>query len=98
MLDVHTVKPLDAEAVLASAAKTRAVVTVEEHNIIGGLGSAVCEAVAEGAGRHIPVKRLGVRDTFGESGLADELLELHGLTAPRIARAALSIISRRPRP
>jgi len=88
VLDVHTVKPLDADAILASAAKTGRVLTVEEHSIIGGLGSAVCEAIAEGADRHIPVRRLGIRDTFGESGTADELLELHHLTAPHIARAA----------
>jgi len=88
VLDVHTVKPLDAEALLASAAKTGYILTVEEHSIIGGLGSAVCEVIAEQADRRIPVRRLGIRDTFGESGTADELLELHRLTAPHIARAA----------
>ncbi len=93
VLDVHTIKPLDTEAVLASAAKTGRVLTVEEHSIIGGLGSAVCEVIAERAGRHIRVRRLGIRDTFGESGTADELLELHGLTAPHIARAAEEILA-----
>jgi len=88
VLDVHTIKPFDAEAVLASAAKTGRILTVEEHSILGGLGSAVCEAVAERATKHIPVRRLGVRDCFGESGTAEELLEHHGLTAPHIARAA----------
>ncbi|MBM4039172.1 MAG: transketolase family protein [Planctomycetes bacterium] len=85
VLDVHTIKPLDTDALLASAAKTGRVLTVEEHSIIGGLGSAVCEAVAERAESRIPVRRLGIRDTFGESGTADELLELHRLTAPHIA-------------
>jgi len=88
VLDVHTIKPLDAEAILAAAGKTGRVLTVEEHSIIGGLGSAVCEAVAERAEKRIRVRRLGVRDTFGESGTADELLELHRLTAPHIAAEA----------
>jgi transketolase len=95
VLDVHTIKPLDAEAILASAAKTGHVLTVEEHSILGGLGSAVCEAIAEGADRHIPVRRLGIRDTFGESGSADELLDLHRLTAPHIAREAETLLSAR---
>lgn len=95
VLDIHTIKPLDAEALLASASKTGRVLTVEEHSIIGGLGSAVCEAIAEGADRHIPVRRLGVRDTFGESGTADELLELHRLTAPLIAREAEALLAGR---
>jgi transketolase len=93
VLDVHTIKPLDAEAILASAAKTGCVLTVEEHSILGGLGSAVCELIAEQADKRIPVRRLGVRDCFGESGLADELLELHRLTAPHIARAAEELAS-----
>lgn len=96
VLNVHTIKPLDAEGVLTSCQKTGAAVTVEEHNIIGGLGSAVAELLAERAGKHIPLRRVGVADTFGESGLADELLEKHGLTAANIAataRAALDACS-----
>jgi transketolase len=85
VLNVHTVKPLDADAILDSCRRTGAVVTVEEASIIGGLGSAVAEVLAEQAGRHIPLKRLGVADTFGESGTADELLEKHGLTVDNIA-------------
>ncbi|MBM4032240.1 MAG: transketolase family protein [Planctomycetes bacterium] len=92
VLDVHTIKPLDTDTILASAAKTGRVLTIEEHSIIGGLGSAVCEAIAERADRHVPVRRLGIRDTFGESGTADELLEVHGLTAPHIAREAESLL------
>jgi len=95
VLDVHTIKPLDAEAILASAAKTGRVLTVEEHSIIGGLGSAVCEVIAERADNRIPVRRLGIRDTFGESGSADELLELHRLTAPHIAREAKELLDAR---
>ncbi len=95
VLDVHTIKPLDVGAILASAAKTGRVLTVEEHSIVGGLGSAVCEAIAERAEKHIAVRRLGVRDAFGESGTADELLELHRLTAPHIARAAEELVAAR---
>jgi transketolase len=88
VLNVHTLKPLDVETVLASGEKTGAVVTVEEHSIIGGLGSAVAEVLAERASKRIPLRRLGVADVFGESGLADELLAKHGLTVEGIAAAA----------
>jgi len=88
VLNVHTIKPLDARAVLQSAEKTGAVVTVEEHSVIGGLGTAVAEVLAERSSRRLLLRRLGVQDTFGESGSADELLEHHGLTVPGIARAA----------
>ncbi|MFB3879871.1 MAG: transketolase family protein [Armatimonadota bacterium] len=93
VLNVHTIKPLDAAAILASCEKTGAVVTVEEHSIIGGLGSAVAEALAEQASRRIPLQRIGVRDTFGESGAADELLEKHGLTAANITATARELAS-----
>ncbi len=95
VLNVHTVKPLDAEAVLSSCERTGAAVTVEEHSIIGGLGSAVAELLTEGAGKHIPLRRLGVADTFGESGLADELLAKHGLTAEDIAAQARELVGNR---
>ncbi len=95
VLNVHTVKPLDAEAILASAAKTGCVLTVEEHSVIGGLGSAVCELVAEQANEGITVRRLGIRDCFGESGTADELLEVHRLTARHIARAGEELVAPR---
>ena len=88
VLNVHTIKPLDGETILASCERTGAIVTVEEHSIIGGLGSAVAELLAEKASRRIPLSRVGVRDTFGESGLADELLAKHGLTAENIAAVA----------
>ncbi len=87
VVNVHTVKPMPAEAIVDACRGVRAVLTVEEHSVIGGLGSAVAEVLAE---HHpLPLKRLGVPDRFGESGLADELLAAHGLTAQAIAHAAL---------
>jgi len=91
VLDMHTIKPLDLDAVLAAAAETGAIVTAEEHSIIGGLGGAVCEAVCE---LHpAPVVRVGVRDQFGKSGKPDELLAAYGLTADEITLAARRAIS-----
>jgi len=95
VINVHTIKPLDAETVLESCERTGAVVTVEEHSVIGGLGSAVAEMLAERATRHVSLKRIGVADTFGESGTADELLEKHGLTAQNIAATASALVERR---
>ncbi len=79
VINIHTIKPLDEELVLASAKKTGKVVTVEEHSVIGGLGSAVCEVLAEKA----PTKvcKIGVYDRFGESGPAAALVEKYGLDA-----------------
>ena len=86
VLDVPTLKPLDGEALEAAARETGAVVTVEEHSVLGGLGSAVCEELC---GRlPVPVIRVGIQDQFGQSGSADELLEHYGLTAPAVAEAA----------
>ncbi len=73
ILDVHTIKPLDSEAIIKAAKETGAIVTAEEHSIIGGLGSAVAEVLALNS--PAPMKMIGVKDTFGESGLPDELLE-----------------------
>jgi len=84
VVNVSTIKPLDEAAVREAAGRTGLLVTVEEHSIIGGLGGAVAECVSGIAGAP-PLLRLGVRDLFGESGLADELLEKHRLTAPLIA-------------
>ena len=82
VINIHTIKPLDAELVTASAKKTGKVVTVEEHSIIGGLGGAVAEVLAKQA----PTKmlRIGVNDTFGESGPAKALIEKYGLDAKSI--------------
>lgn len=93
VLDIHTVKPLDTVAVVAAARATGAVVTAEEHNIIGGLGSAVAEALGE----HypVPLKRVGIRDKFGESGAPAELLEKYGLTPKDIVAAAKEVLTRK---
>ena len=89
VINVHTIKPLDEETVIASAKKTGKVVTVEEHSIIGGLGSAVAEVLA----RQCPTKQafVGVQDSFGESGSPDDLLEKYGLTAEVIVKAAVGL-------
>ncbi len=85
VVNVHTVKPLDLDLVVDMARRTGAVVTAEEHSVIGGLGSAVAEALGEHC--PVPLLRLGVNDRFGESGKPEELMEAFGLTAPHIVRA-----------
>ncbi len=87
VINVHTIKPLDSETILKSAEKTGAIVTAEEHSIIGGLGSAVAEAVCEN-GKAVPVVKLGVNDVFGKSGPAVELLHIYGLDAQNIVEKA----------
>ncbi len=82
VINIHTIKPIDKELLTASAKKTGKVVTVEEHSIIGGLGSAVCEVLAETA--PVPVLRIGVNDVFGESGPAKTLIAKYGLDAESI--------------
>ena len=91
VINMHTVKPIDKDMIIASAKKTGAVVTAEEHNVIGGLGSAVCEVLAEAC--PVPVLRVGVEDTYGRSGKVPELLEIYGLTAEKIAQKAKKAIS-----
>ncbi|TMI29977.1 transketolase family protein [Candidatus Bathyarchaeota archaeon] len=90
IIDCHTVKPLDNATLGKSAAKTGAVITAEEHNIIGGLGGAVAEALSES--RPVRIERVGVRDTFGESGEHSELLVKYGLTSREIAKAARRLV------
>ena len=93
VINISTIKPLDAGLISKLAEKTGAVVTCEEHNVIGGLGSAVAEALAE---RHpVPMVRVGVNDAFGQSGLPDELLAKYGLTAENIAEKAKAVIARK---
>ena len=92
VINIHTIKPLDKEAVIRSAAKTGAVVTAEEHSIIGGLGGAVAEAICE-SGKPVPVVRLGVNDVFGRSGPAVELLHIYGLDAQNIVAKAKQAIA-----
>ena len=92
VINIHTIKPLDKEIVLDAARATGAIVTAEEHSIIGGLGSAVAEAVGEAC--PVPVVRVGVEDSYGRSGSVPALLELYGLTPANIvakAKLALSL-------
>ncbi len=90
VVHIPTVKPIDEEAVIAAARETRGIVTAEEHSIVGGLGEAVCGIVSE---HHpCPVLRIGVRDVFGESGQAAELLDKYGLRAHDIVAAAHRIL------
>ena len=93
LLHAHTVKPLDVAAVVAAAEKTGLVVTAEEHNIIGGLGGAVAEALGEY--RPTLMKRVGVADVYSESAPNDDLLQKYGLTPGHIAQAARYLIERR---
>jgi transketolase len=93
VLNCATVKPLDEAAIITSARETGAIVTAEEHNVLGGLGGAICEVVC--AHYPVPVERVGVGDRFGESGAPRALQEKHGLTAGEIAAAARRAITRR---
>ena len=90
VVNIHTIKPIDREAVLASAKKTGAVLTVENHNVIGGLGSAVLEVLAE---EKIPVKSVGVQDRFGEVGKLPYLREAMGLTKENIIKTAKEAVA-----
>ena len=82
VINIHTIKPLDEELIIAAAKETGKVVTIEEHSVIGGLGSAVCDCLAANA--PTPVLKIGVNDTFGESGPAVELLKKYGLDSEGI--------------
>jgi transketolase len=93
VINLHTIKPLDEEAILNSIKKTKCAVTAEEHNIIGGMG----DAVAQVAGKHfpIPIEYVGTKDTFGESGTPDQLLKKYGLDIPDIIAAAERAMARK---
>lgn len=93
VINIHTIKPLDEEAVLASIRKTKCAVTAEEHNIIGGLG----DAIGQCATRHfpIPIEYVGTKDTFGESGIPKDLLKKYGLDVPDIVAAAEKALQRK---
>lgn len=93
VVNASSIKPLDVEAILKAARRTGAVVTAEEHSVIGGLGSAVAEVLSE----HypVPVERVGIRDTFGESGTPGQLLTKFGLTAKHIVRAINCVIAKK---
>ena len=90
VINICTIKPLDAELIAKSAKKTGKVVTVEEHSVIGGLGSAVCDALAELT--PTPVKKLGMQDVYGESGSAGELVHKYGLDGEGVAAAVRAFV------
>lgn len=90
LLHIHTIKPIDKEAIVASAAKTKNIITVEEHSIIGGLGSAVAEVLSES--QPAILRRIGTNDRFGVSGKMDELLDLFELRAHRIVSTANELL------
>ncbi|MBA4370227.1 MAG: transketolase, partial [Coriobacteriaceae bacterium] len=91
VIDVATIKPIDEDAIAASAAKTGAVVACEEHSMYGGLGSAVAEVLGERS--PVPFRRVAVRDVFGTSGEPEELMRHFGLTAEDVAAAAREAIA-----
>ncbi|HVF96257.1 MAG TPA: transketolase C-terminal domain-containing protein [Flavisolibacter sp.] len=93
VINIHTIKPLDTEAIFASIKKTGCAVTAEEHNVIGGLGDAVAQVAAKLF--PVPVEYIGTNDTFGESGTPDQLLEKYGLTTLHIVEAAEKVMGRR---
>ncbi len=93
VINIHTIKPIDEQILVKAAKETGAVVTCEEHNIIGGLGSAVAEVLSEKA--PVPMERIGVKDTFGKSGVPAELLKEYGLTAADIVSAAKKAMSKK---
>lgn len=92
IINIATIKPLDKELVAASAAKTGRVITVEEHNVVGGLGEAVCAALSEEC--PVPVKRIGINDVFGHSGPAKELLKQFGLSSENIVKTAKDFLNK----
>ncbi|WP_019227618.1 transketolase family protein [Sedimentibacter sp. B4] len=90
VINIHTIKPIDKEIIIKAAKETRAIVTAEEHSIIGGLGSAVLEVLSDTC--PVPVRRIGVMDTFGESGKPEDLMEKYMLTEKNIEDSCKEII------
>ncbi len=93
VVNIHTIKPIDRALIAATAKKTGAIVTAEEHNVVGGLGSAVAEVVVETF--PVPMRKVGTKDTFGESGKPEELLTKYNLTAAAIAEAVREVIKQK---
>lgn len=93
IINIHTIKPIDKDIIIKAAKETKAIVTAEDHNIIGGLGSAVSEVLTENI--PTPLERVGVKDTFGESGTPDELYKKYGLTFNDIIKAVKKVIGRK---
>ncbi|MDO5707044.1 MAG: transketolase family protein [Andreesenia angusta] len=92
VINISTIKPIDEEILIKAAEETKGIVTAEEHNIIGGLGSAVAETLSEK--KPTMIKRVGTEDTFGESGNGEQLLEKYGLTSESIVKKAKEILNR----
>ena len=93
VINLHTIKPIDSETIIASVRKTGALVTAEEHQIMGGMGSAVLEIIAQNF--PVPAEMVGVIDTFGESGTPDELMIKYGLKSANIVEKAEKVIARK---
>ncbi|HEX5773906.1 MAG TPA: transketolase C-terminal domain-containing protein, partial [Geomobilimonas sp.] len=93
VVHIGTIKPLDQEIIVKAARETGAIVTAEEHSIVGGLGSAVAEVLAEQC--PVPLKRVGVNDRFGTSGKAEELLKYFGLTPEHLVETGREILTRK---
>ncbi|MDD4343465.1 MAG: transketolase family protein [Eubacteriales bacterium] len=93
IVNISTIKPLDKKGIIDSVSKTRCCITCEEHNILGGLGSAVAEVLAENI--PVPMERVGVEDVFGKSGSPDELLNAFGLTSENIAAKVKKVLQRK---
>ncbi|MBL0132318.1 MAG: transketolase family protein [Chitinophagaceae bacterium] len=93
VVNIHTIKPLDEEAVIKSLRKTKCAVTAEEHNIIGGLGDAIAQVAAKNF--PVPIEFVGTKDTFGESGKPTDLLKKYGLDVPDIVKAAEKVMNRK---
>lgn len=92
LINIHTIKPIDRELIVKAARETGRIITVEEHNVIGGLADAVCEVTSSEC--PVPVRRIGVYDRFGYSGPAKELLDIFGLTAPNIKKVILEELAK----
>ncbi len=93
VINIHTIKPIDAELITKAAKETGAIVTAEEHNIIGGLGSAVAEVLAENC--PVPMARVGTRDVFGRSGVPAKLFEIYGLDTKTIVEKAKEVLAKK---
>lgn len=93
VINIHTIKPLDDEAILNSVAKTNCIVTAEEHNILGGLGESVARVLANN--NPTPQEFVATQDTFGESGTPEQLMEKYGLNSDAICKAAIKVIARK---
>jgi transketolase len=93
VVNLHTIKPIDRKALVEAAEKCGAVVTAEEHQLMGGMGSAVAEVLAEEY--PVPVKMVGIKDSFGESGQPQALMKAYGLTSDDVVKAVKAVLQRK---